>query len=79
MATTHIVHIADKTFYQKPDGILYDSLYDEARDKAKTIEVKAFSDDYFALLKRHDGIGRYLAEGKPMVLVFDGKVYKIAT
>jgi Ca-activated chloride channel family protein len=77
VATT-IVYIADKTFYRKADGFLRDSLYDEARDKAKTIEVKAFSDEYFALLKKHPGIGRYLAEGKPMILVFDGNVYKIA-
>ena len=79
MATTRIVHIAGKTFYQKPDGVLYDSLYDEAKHKDQLIEVKALSDEYFALLKRHDGIGRFLAEGKPMVLLFDGKVYKITT
>ncbi len=72
-----IVTIADKTFYKKADGYLYDSLYDEARDKGKIVEVKAFSDDYFALLKRHPGIGRYLAENQPIVLVIEGKVYKI--
>jgi len=77
MATTRIVHIAGKTFYRKPDGVLYDSLYDEAKHKDKIIEVKALSDEYFALLKQHDGIGRFLAEGKPMVLIFDGKVYRI--
>ncbi|MFC1805788.1 hypothetical protein ACFL09_02280, partial [Planctomycetota bacterium] len=74
-----IVHVADKTFYRKPDGILYDSLYDEAKHKKDMVEVKAFSDEYFELLKKHEGIGRYLAEGKAMVLVFDGKVYKITT
>jgi len=79
VATTRIVHIGDKTFYRKPDGVLYDSLYDDARHKDKLVEVKAFSDAYFELLRKHDGIGRYLAEGKPMVLVFDGKVYKITT
>ena len=77
VATTTIVHIADKTFYQKSDGILYDSLYDAAKHKDTLVEVKAFSDDYFALLKKHDGIGRYLAEGKPMILVIEGKVYKL--
>ena len=79
VATTRIVHIGDKTFYRKPDGILYDSLYDDARDKGKIVEIKAFSDQYFELLRKHEGIGRYLAEGKPMVLCFGGKVYKIAT
>ena len=78
-ASVDIVHIGDKTFYRKPDGILYDSLYDEAKHKGQVIEVKAFSDGYFDLMKAHKGIGRYLAEGKPMILVIDGKVYKITT
>ncbi len=73
-----IIQIADKTFYRKADGFLVDSLYDEAKHKDKTVEVKAFSDEYFELLKKHPGIGRYLAEGKPMILVLDdGSVYKI--
>jgi Ca-activated chloride channel family protein len=76
-AAETIIQIADKTFYRKADGLLCDSLYDEARDKEKLVEIKAFSDEYFDLLKKHPGIGRYLAEGKPMILVFDGKVYKI--
>ena len=74
-----IVTIADKTFYRRADGYLYDSLYSEAEHKAKTIEVKAFSDEYFALLRKHPGIGRYLAEGQPIVIVIEGKVYRIAT
>ena len=77
-AARTIVQIADKTFYRKADGFLVDSLYDEAKHKEKTVEVKAFSDEYFELLKKHPGIGRYLAEGKPMVLVVDDDhVYKI--
>jgi len=78
-ASVDIVQIGDKTFYRKPDGILYDSLYDEAKHKGQIIEIKAFSDGYFDLMKAHKGIGRYLAEGKPMILVIDGKVYKITT
>ena len=78
VAADKIVQIADKTFYRKPDGFLYDSTYDDARHKAKIVEVKAFSDDYFKLLKQHEGIGRYLAEDQPMVLVVDDDhVYKI--
>ena len=77
LAATTIVHIGDKTFYRKPDGTLYDSLYDEAKHKKKIVEVKAFSDAYFALLKKHAGIGRYLAKGEPMVLVVGEEVYKI--
>ena len=76
---SRVVHIADKTFYRRPDGFLYDSLYDEAKDRDKIIEIKAFSDEYFALVREHPRLGRYLAEGKPMVIVLGGKVYKIVT
>jgi Ca-activated chloride channel family protein len=77
VAAGKVVNIADKTFYRR-DGILYDSLYDEAKHEDHIVEVKAFSDAYFKLLKEHPGIGRYLAEGKPMVLVLDDDhVYKI--
>ncbi|MFW6162490.1 MAG: VIT domain-containing protein [Planctomycetota bacterium] len=79
VAAQKIVHIGDKTFYRKPDGVLYDSVYDAEKHEDEIIEVEAFSDAYFDLLAKHEGIGRYLAEGKPMVLVFDGKVYKITS
>ena len=73
-----IVQIGDKTFYRKPDGFLYDSLYDEAKHKDKLIEVKPFSDEYFALVKAHAGIGVYLARNEPIILVIEGQAYKIA-
>ena len=72
-----IVHVADKTFYRRPDGFLYDSVYDEAKQKDQVVEVKYLSDAYFKLVNDHPGIGRYLAKGEPMVLVFGGKVFKI--
>jgi len=72
-----IAHVADKTFYRRADGVLVDSVYDEAKQKDKIVEVKHFSDAYFKLLKDHAGIGRYLAEGKPMILVFEDKVFQI--
>jgi len=70
--------IGEKTFYLKPDGFLYDSLYDPATHKAKIIEIRFLSDAYFALLKKHPEIGRYLAEAKPMLLVLAGDVYRVA-
>ncbi len=51
--------------------------YNEAEHKGRIVEVKAFSDDYFALLKKHPGIGRYLAEAQSIIIVIEGKVYKI--
>ena len=72
-----IVTIGDKTFYRKADGYLVDSLYDEATHKAKLIEVKPFSDEYFALVKKHSSIGIYLAKGEPIIIVIEGQAYKI--
>jgi Ca-activated chloride channel family protein len=72
-----VVQIEDKTFYRKPDGFLYDSTYDEARDKANVVEIRMFSDEYFALVRQNPRIGRYLANGQPMVILFDGKIYRI--
>ncbi|MFP4056244.1 MAG: VIT domain-containing protein [Candidatus Brocadiia bacterium] len=79
VAAERIVTIAEKTFYRKPDGLLVDSDYDEEKHKDQLVEVEAFSQAYFDLVKAHPDIGRYLAEGKPMVLVFEGEVYKITT
>ncbi|HUT32222.1 MAG TPA: VIT domain-containing protein [Planctomycetota bacterium] len=76
-AAATIVSIGDKTFYRKADGYLVDSLYDEATHKAKLIEVKPFSDEYFALLKKHPTIGIYLARNEPIILVVEGQAYKI--
>ena len=76
-AAATIVSIGDKTFYRKADGFLHDSLYDEATHKAKLIEVKPFSDEYFALLKKHSSIGIYLAKNEPIIIVIEGQAYKI--
>jgi len=76
-AAQSVVQIEDKTFYRKPDGFLYDSLYDEARDKANVVEIRMFSDEYFTLVRQNPRIGRYLAGGQPMVILFDGKIYRI--
>ncbi|HPD17900.1 MAG TPA: VIT domain-containing protein [Planctomycetota bacterium] len=73
-----IVNIGDKTFYRRADGFLVDSLYDEARHKDKLIEVKPFSDEYFALVNKHPSVGRYLAEKEAVIIVIEGQAYKIA-
>jgi len=49
----------------------------EARDKANVVEIRMFSDEYFTLVRQNPRIGRYLANGQPMVILFDGKIYRI--
>lgn len=72
----HIIRIVDKVFYSRNDGFYYDSLFEE-RMRSEIIEIKAFTEEYFNLLKIHKNIGKYLAIDKPIVLYIDGKVYKI--
>jgi Ca-activated chloride channel family protein len=71
-----IHHIADKTFIARPDGFLYDTLYQD-EDKAKAVEIEFLSDPYFELVRKHPVLGRYFAGGKNMVVCFEGKVYRI--
>ncbi|MFC1744750.1 VIT domain-containing protein [Candidatus Riflebacteria bacterium] len=78
IASKQIVQIEDKTFYLKRDGFLYDSLYDETLHRGGLVQIKAFSEHYFELLREHQGIGRFLAEKKKMVIVFGNKAYKIS-
>jgi Ca-activated chloride channel homolog len=68
--------VADRVFYLKEDGFYYDGDFDE-KDRAKIVEVKYFSDEYFGLLGKHKEIGKYLAARLKMVLCIDGKVYRI--
>jgi Ca-activated chloride channel family protein len=71
-----ILRIADKVFYLKSDGFYYDSVFEESM-RPEIIEIQAFSDEYFNLLKIHKNIARYLVTNKRIVLYIDGKAYKI--
>lgn len=71
-----IHHISDKTFFLERDGYLYDSLFTD-KDRARTIDVKFLSDEYFELVRKHPKLGRYLSAGKKLVVCFEGKVYRV--
>ena len=72
-----IRRVADKVFVRQDDGFYLDTAFDEAL-RPRIVEIRRFSDEYFALLDRHPGIGRYLATGWNMILVVQGSVYRIA-
>jgi len=76
MAQARMLKLADKVFYRKEDGFYYDSAFEESM-RDRIVEVKYFSDEYFELLTRHEGIGRYLSEKAKIVVCVDGKVYRI--
>ncbi len=63
----------DKVFYLR-DGFWVDSLFIEA----SAVEAVRFnSDDYFELISRVPGIGKYLSIGQNVIISFAGKNYKI--
>lgn len=72
----HVRQIGDKVFYRQADGFYYDSSYRES-DKDKVLTIKAFSDEYFALLDKHPSIGKYLAAKVNMILRFEDFLYRI--
>ena len=75
-AADRVRRVADKVFVRQDDGVYYDTAFEEGL-RSKIVEIRRFSDEYFALLDRHPGIGRYLAAGWNMVLVVEGRAYRI--
>lgn len=71
-AASPIRFVGAKTFYRDGEKWI-DSEYD---GKAETIKVKLFSDDYFKLTAQYAELGKYLAIGKLVIVVIDGKVYE---
>lgn len=67
--------VDDKTFYLH-NGVWIDSAYDE-KTSPKPIDITFGSQSYFDLLKT-PGIAKYLAVGKELIFVFDGKSYRIS-
>ena len=68
----YIRKIAEKTFYLT-DGVWQDSEY----KKGKSIRIRYLSEEYFELLKQKKGIGKFLAVGPQVIVVFQGKTYEI--
>jgi len=66
--------IDEKTFYLK-NGVWYDSTFDAKKYTAKRIQY--LSNEYFELLQKQPAIGKFLALGKAVVIVFEGTAYEI--
>lgn len=74
-----VKNIGAKTFYFK-QGEWVDSDIDEKVEKELTpIEIKQFSDEYFALEEREgQELAQYLTFSEPTRVYYNGKVYRIA-
>jgi Ca-activated chloride channel homolog len=70
-----VQHVAGKTFYLI-ENVWTDSEF--KRDSALPETAVSFgSDEYFALLKQHPKLGSYFSLGERVVVVFEGRVYRI--
>jgi len=69
-----IRHVGSKTFYVKADGLWTDSAYDKS---AKVTDVKLWSDAFFALVKKHPELGKYVTGSQKLIVVLGGEAYRI--
>jgi Ca-activated chloride channel family protein len=67
--------VGGKTFYLR-DGVWTDSEFNSAARKTETALVFG-SDEYFALLKREPRLAEFFALGERVVVVYDGRVYRV--
>lgn len=64
-----------KTFYLV-DGVWIDSEF-KAESKLEETAVTFGSDEYYALLKKNPKLGSYFSLGERIVVVFEGRVYRV--
>jgi len=68
-----VKHAGEKAFYLR-DGIWVDSKYEEG---AKIRNVKYLSEEYFNLLRRNPGLGKYFSIAKNIIVVFEQECYRV--
>ena len=66
---------SSKTFYLI-DGVWTDSEF-KAESRLPETALVFGSDEYFALLKQHPKLGSYFALGQRVLVVFEGRVYRV--
>jgi len=70
-----VKRVAGKTFYLI-DGVWTDSEFKAESKLPETVLVFG-SDEYFALLKQNTKLGSYFSLGERVVVVLDGRVYRV--
>jgi Ca-activated chloride channel family protein len=68
-------NVGNKTFYLR-DGVWTDAEFKAEASKPETALVFG-SDEYFALLKREPRLAQFLSLGERVVVVYDGRVYRV--
>jgi len=71
--------VGEKTFYlRRSDGFWYDSLIPAGSTPRLDQEVKAWSAEFFDLVKRYPDLSRYLQVAEKLVVVLGGKTVRIS-
>ncbi len=68
-------NVGNKTFYLR-DGVWTDAEFKQDAGKPET-SLTFGSDEYFALLKRLPRLAEYFALGERVVVVYEGRVYRV--
>jgi hypothetical protein len=69
----------EKTFYlRRAESCWYDSLIPVGTTPAIDLEVKAWSDEFFALVRQYPALSRYLRVGDQLVVKLGGKTVRIS-
>lgn len=71
------VTVKDKVFVLSDDGVWYDSEISEDLSKVEPIVIEWDSKEYEELLKKYPQVAEYRSVGEDVVLIFEGKVYKL--
>lgn len=74
-ASSAIKNAGGKTFYLR-DGIWTDAEFKTGSTLPETV-IKFGSDEYFNLLKQKPRLGDYFALGERVLVVFEGRVYRV--
>ncbi len=66
-----------KTFYSQ-DGIWTDSEF-KADSRLPETKLVFGSDEYFAVLKQKPALAKYFSIGEQLIVVFEGRVYRVTS
>jgi Ca-activated chloride channel family protein len=73
---TEIRSAGAKTFYRR-DAAWVDAEYEMDKASYRPVEIAPFSRAYFDLLRRHPELAEYLSIGSEVVVVLEGKAYRL--
>ena len=70
-----VKNVGGKTFYLR-DEVWTDSEFKPGWRLPETV-IKFGSDEYFALLKQKRQLGDFFSLGEKVIVVFEGRIYKV--